>query len=73
MPDIALSDAQRWKLHQSKVIAAYKRVFGDNDKTRTDDQRTVWKDLEIAGYSKARGDGRWTPIPFSLRRDERHV
>jgi hypothetical protein len=52
MPAVDLTEEQRWKLHQSKVIAAYKHVFGTDDATRTDDQRTVWTDLQIVGYSK---------------------
>ena len=47
MPEVSLTDAQRWKLHQSKVIEAYKRVFGENPEKRTDAQRIVWEDLQM--------------------------
>ena len=47
-----LTEEQRLLLQQSKVIAAYRRVFGTDDATRTADQLTVWHDLEILGYAK---------------------
>lgn len=40
------------QLRTERVCRAYRDVFGDNEKTRSQSQQIVWDDLQIAGFAK---------------------
>ncbi len=50
MPPIELTQEQQALLRQSRVMHAYRDLFGGDEKTRSETQRIVWEDLRIAGY-----------------------
>lgn len=38
------------QMRQSRVMQAYRDLFGADEKTRTEIQRIVWEDLKVCGY-----------------------
>lgn len=50
MPIVELKPDKIEVLRQSRVMKAYRDLFGDDEKTRSDMQRIVWEDLRVAGY-----------------------
>jgi len=53
MAGTRLTDAQREAIRQSKVADAYKMLFGDNPKKRTESQQIVWDDMQKVGSVKS--------------------
>jgi|GEM_PF-3363921 hypothetical protein len=53
MPPVTKADQEiADRIEQEKLLAAYRELFGEDEKTRTDTQIRVMADLEARGYMK---------------------
>lgn len=50
MAKVELNESQKEALRLSKVTDAFRKVFGFDDASRTDAQRTVWNELRLMSY-----------------------
>lgn len=52
MPTGNLTPEAMAQIKQERLMRAYRDLFGPNDGVRSDTQRLVWEDMQLAGFGK---------------------